>query len=157
MAEERPAVVIASSCKKIRQAQRRFRPFVQRQCSGPRHRPCSGLIAPVRLQAGRRLKDASAPKGTLLHFVAVASDASASSGARASVQGRDWRGRTMEDAMKTWTINELMLLTREELCRLAEELEQGLTRLEPGTALRTTALTSLDNLRRVMTRRGLHF
>ncbi|WP_315745475.1 MULTISPECIES: hypothetical protein [unclassified Bradyrhizobium] len=59
--------------------------------------------------------------------------------------------------MRLWTIDELMLLTREELCRLAEGLERGLTRLEPGTAVRMTALTSLDNIWRVMTIRDLHF
>ncbi len=115
------------------------------------------MIAPVRLKVGRRLKDASAPKGTLLHCVAVANDASASSGASASVQGRDWRDRTMETIMRLWTIDELMLLIREELCRLAEELEQGLAGLEPGTALRLTALTSLDNIRRVITWRKLSY
>ncbi|WP_315754000.1 MULTISPECIES: hypothetical protein [unclassified Bradyrhizobium] len=58
--------------------------------------------------------------------------------------------------MRLWTIEELMLLTREELCRLAEELEQGLAAVKPGTVPRLDALTSLDNIRRVMTRRGLH-
>ncbi|MGJ5180808.1 hypothetical protein ACQR16_26605 [Bradyrhizobium oligotrophicum] len=42
--------------------------------------------------------------------------------------------------MRLWAINELMLLTRDELCRLADELEQGLNGLEPGTVLRLDAL-----------------
>src|SRR6266702_8817517 len=40
----------------------------------------------------------------LLHFVSVASDASASSGTTASLEGRDRRGQAMEDNMQPWTI-----------------------------------------------------
>ncbi len=59
--------------------------------------------------------------------------------------------------MQVWTINELMRLTREELCRLAGEIEQALRSFEPGTIDRLNALTSLDNIRRVMTCRGLNY
>ena len=59
--------------------------------------------------------------------------------------------------MQIWTIDELMHLTRDELCQLAGEIEQGLRGLEAGTVARLNALTTLDNIRRVMTRRGLHF
>ena len=59
--------------------------------------------------------------------------------------------------MQLWTINELMHLTREELCGLDTELAGVLRVLEAGTVARLYALASLDNIRRVMIRRGLHF
>ncbi len=59
--------------------------------------------------------------------------------------------------MPFWTIDELMHLTRDELCRLACEVEQGVPACEAGTLERLNALTSLENIRRVMTIRGLHF
>lgn len=93
----------------------------------------------------------------LLNFVPVASDASACSGATASREGRDWRGQAMEETMQSWTINELMHLTRDELCALAGRIESTLPGFEPGTTGRLNALTSLDNIRRVMVRRGLHY
>jgi hypothetical protein len=62
----------------------------------------------------------------------------------------------MEEAMQVWTINELMHLTREELCNLVGEIDQVLHSFEPGTIDRLNALTSLDNIRRVMSWRGLH-
>ncbi|MCP3381220.1 hypothetical protein NLM31_12805 [Bradyrhizobium sp. CCGUVB4N] len=58
--------------------------------------------------------------------------------------------------MPDWTIDELMHLTREELCNLATELEQGLSQHEAGTVGRTKALVSLDSIRRAMLRRGFH-
>jgi hypothetical protein len=48
----------------------------------------------------------------LVLSVSAASDAPASSGARAFAEGRDWRGRKpMEETMRVLTINELMRLT----------------------------------------------
>jgi hypothetical protein len=55
------------------------------------------------------------------------------------------------------TIDELMLLTRDELCALVERLELTLRNLEPGSAARTEALASLASIRRIMLRRGFHF
>jgi hypothetical protein len=57
--------------------------------------------------------------------------------------------------MQPWTINELMHLTRDELCDLAGRIESTLSNFEPGTVARLNALTSLDNIRRVMNWRGL--
>ncbi|WP_426424137.1 hypothetical protein [Bradyrhizobium genosp. A] len=59
--------------------------------------------------------------------------------------------------MQTWTINELMQLTRDELCGLAGRIESALCGFEPGTVDRLNTLTSLGNIRRVMVRRGLHY
>ena len=56
-----------------------------------------------------------------------------------------------------WTISELMHMTRDELCKLAGRIEHALPDLEAGTAERLDAITSLDNIRRVMTGRGLHY
>ena len=58
--------------------------------------------------------------------------------------------------MTPWTISELMHMTRNELCNLAATIEQSLPALEAGTIERLDALTSLDNIRRVMVSRGLH-
>jgi len=54
-----------------------------------------------------------------------------------------------------WTIAELMYLTRNELCDLAGQIALRLPELEAGTVARYNALTSLDNIRRVMRLRGL--
>ena len=59
--------------------------------------------------------------------------------------------------MSFWTIGELMHLTRDELCNLDGGVRQALTKLEAGTAERFNALVTLDNIRRVMALRGLHF
>jgi hypothetical protein len=50
-----------------------------------------------------------------------------------------------------------MQLTRDELCDLAGRIEGTLSSFERGTAERVNALTSLDNIRRVMVSRGLHY
>jgi hypothetical protein len=63
----------------------------------------------------------------------------------------------MEEKMQPWTINELMQLTRMELCDLAADLVGILKMVEAGTVARLQILASLDNIRRVMTRRGLQF
>ena len=59
--------------------------------------------------------------------------------------------------MALWTISELIHMTRDELCNLAGRIEHELTDLEAGTAERLDAINSLDNIRRVMVRRGLHY
>lgn len=59
--------------------------------------------------------------------------------------------------MQRWTINELMHLTRMELCDLDADLVGALRMFEAGTVARLQLLVSLDNIRRVMIRRGLHF
>lgn len=59
--------------------------------------------------------------------------------------------------MEVLTLNALMHLTRDELCDLAQLLEQALYDLEPGTAARFLVLVSLANIRRVMVMRGLHY
>jgi hypothetical protein len=60
----------------------------------------------------------------------------------------------MEEMMKIWTLQELMQLTRQELCELAGGIAASLPQLEAGTAERSCALTSLDNIRRTMLKRG---
>ncbi len=59
--------------------------------------------------------------------------------------------------MTLWTITELMHLTRDELCDLADRIEHALADLEAGSVERFNALTSLDNIRRVMVLRDLHY
>ena len=57
----------------------------------------------------------------------------------------------MEETMlHYWTIAELMHLTRNELCDLAEQIALELPELDTGTVARHEALTSLDNIRRVI-------
>jgi hypothetical protein len=62
----------------------------------------------------------------------------------------------MEDTMLL-TISELMHLTRDELCNLSTTIEQSLLTLDAGTVKRLDALISLDNIRRTMVLRGLHY
>jgi hypothetical protein len=92
----------------------------------------------------------------LLHFVTAARGASASSAAsafRISASG----AAKKEDAMQLWTFNELMLMTREELCDLNARLERALTQHEAGSMARADLLASLKTVRKVMVLRGLHF
>jgi hypothetical protein len=62
-----------------------------------------------------------------------------------------------EDAMQLCTFNELMLMTREELCDLNARLERELMRHEAGSVARINLLASLKTIRKVMVLRGLHF
>lgn len=57
--------------------------------------------------------------------------------------------------MSCWTLNELMHLTRAELCDLAARIECALSGLEPGSADRLHALISLENIRKVLVQRDL--
>jgi hypothetical protein len=65
--------------------------------------------------------------------------------------------RNKEDAMRIWTFNELMHMTREELCDLNARPERALTRYEAGSRARSDLLASLRAVRRMMLLRGLHF
>jgi hypothetical protein len=71
-------------------------------------------------------------------------------------QRRHWRDE-QEDAMEIWTFNELLLMTREELCDLNARLERELSRHETGSVARADLLASLKAIRKVMVLRGLHF
>jgi hypothetical protein len=113
-----------------------------------RHSAFSGHCAPV---VGLECK-----RKALLHFVAAASGAFASTVAFRPSKPRAARLQ-METAMGVFSTNELWNLTRDELCDLAERLERALAKLEAGSPARTSVLTSLTNIRRVMTLRGLHF
>jgi hypothetical protein len=60
----------------------------------------------------------------------------------------------MEEDMKTvLTINELMRLTRIELCDLAQRIANELLKFLAGSLERTSALISLRNIRFVLARR----
>jgi hypothetical protein len=61
----------------------------------------------------------------------------------------------MEETMLLWTISDLMHMTRNELCDLAGRIEHVLPDLEAGSVPRHDALTSLENIRRVMALRHL--
>ena len=64
----------------------------------------------------------------------------------------------MEETMKLcWTVTELMHLTRNELCNLSAYILHLLPNFESGSLERSYALISLDNIRRVMVSRGLHY
>jgi hypothetical protein len=54
-----------------------------------------------------------------------------------------------------WTIAELMHLTRNKLCDLADMIGWHLPDLEPGTIDRCEALLTLANIRRVLVMRDL--
>jgi hypothetical protein len=55
----------------------------------------------------------------------------------------------MEETMTPWTIGDLMHLTRNELCELAELIEHWLPGFEAGSIERHNALISLANIGRV--------
>ena len=61
----------------------------------------------------------------------------------------------MEDVMTPWTVTDLMHLTRDELCALASRITHALPEFEPGTLDRVHALTTLDNIRHVLSVRKL--
>ena len=53
-----------------------------------------------------------------------------------------------------WTVSQLMHLTRNELCELAEDIRKLLVDFEAGSVERTSALITLDNIRRVIALRN---
>jgi hypothetical protein len=59
----------------------------------------------------------------------------------------------MEETMQVLTINELMRLTRIELCNLVQRITSELPQFAEGSRERTNALTSLRNIRYVLARR----
>ena len=80
------------------------------------------VLLPAR-EHGSRLIAASAAHSSSV--VPVASDATASSGALASLRRpRSARSKLMEEKMRVLTINELMRMTRKELCGLAAHISR---------------------------------
>jgi hypothetical protein len=61
----------------------------------------------------------------------------------------------MEETMRVLTIEELMHLTRIELCDLLVRIKGALVDWPEGSDEREAALTSLRNIRYVLTRREL--
>ena len=59
----------------------------------------------------------------------------------------------MEDNMRVLTLNELLRLTRKELCDLAAQFTAALAHYPEGSAEHTTALTNLRNIRWALARR----
>jgi hypothetical protein len=59
----------------------------------------------------------------------------------------------MEETMRVLTINELLRLTRIELCDLAQRVANELPKYPDGSPERANALTSLRNIRYALTRR----
>jgi hypothetical protein len=59
----------------------------------------------------------------------------------------------MEETMRVLTINELLRLTRIELSGLAQRITNELPTFPDGSPERTSALTSLRNIRYVLARR----
>ena len=60
---------------------------------------------------------------------------------------------TMEETMRVLTINELMRLTRIELCALAAQITAALATFREGSPQRTAAYINLRNIRAVLARR----
>ena len=60
---------------------------------------------------------------------------------------------TMEETMRVLTINELMRLTRIELCALAAQMTKALTEFPEGSTERLNAQINLRNIRAVLARR----
>jgi hypothetical protein len=59
----------------------------------------------------------------------------------------------MEETMRVLTINELLRLTRIELCDLVRRITNELPAYPDGSPERANALTSLRNIRYVLARR----
>jgi len=96
----------------------------------------------------------AADRVALLLFVPVAGDATALSGALASSEGRDGRGQKLtEEKMRVLTINELLGMTRKELCDLAAHIATRLPTYRDGSPARTAALINLRNIRWALARR----
>jgi hypothetical protein len=61
--------------------------------------------------------------------------------------------KTMEETMRVHTLNELMRLTRTELCGLAAKITAALPTFREGSAQRTAAYINLRNIHAVLARR----
>jgi len=59
----------------------------------------------------------------------------------------------MEETMRVLTINELMRLTRIELCGLITQITNELPKFPEGSVERANALVNLTNIRAVLVRR----
>jgi hypothetical protein len=59
----------------------------------------------------------------------------------------------MEETMRVLTINELLRLTRIELCDLARRITNELPQFPDGSPERANALTTLRNIRYALMRR----
>jgi len=59
----------------------------------------------------------------------------------------------MEETMRVLTLNELMRLTRTELCGLAAQITAALATFREGSPQRTAAYINLRNIRAVLARR----
>ena len=55
-----------------------------------------------------------------------------------------------------WTVRELMVLTRRELCELYDQIVNALPDLEAGSVERREALLTLENIRQIVAKPGLH-
>ncbi len=60
---------------------------------------------------------------------------------------------TMEEIMRVLTLNELMRLTRTELCGLAAQITAALATFPEGSPERTAAYINPRNLRAILARR----
>ena len=60
---------------------------------------------------------------------------------------------TMEETMRVLTINELMRLTRIELCDLVNRITNELAKFPEGSPERANAFTNLQNIRHVLAHR----
>jgi hypothetical protein len=60
---------------------------------------------------------------------------------------------TMEEEMRVLTLNELMRMTRTELCALAARITTALSTYREGSPQRTAAYINLRNIRAVLARR----
>jgi hypothetical protein len=60
---------------------------------------------------------------------------------------------TMEETMRVLTLNELMRLTRTELCGLAAKITAAMPTFREGSPQRTAAYINLRNIRAVLARR----
>jgi hypothetical protein len=60
---------------------------------------------------------------------------------------------TMEETMRVLTLNELMRLTRTELCALAAQVTAALAEFPEGSTERLNAQINLRNIRAVLARR----
>jgi len=61
----------------------------------------------------------------------------------------------MEETMRVLTLNELMRLTRIELCALAGQMAKALTEFPEGSTERLNAQINLRNIRSVLARRDI--
>jgi hypothetical protein len=90
----------------------------------------------------------------LLLFVPVAGDAPAVSVALAFARRpRLARPETMEKTMRILTLNELMRLSKIELCDLAARITNTLPDFLDGSAERANAVVNLRNIRTMLARR----